>query len=379
MFFEWLFFAILFLYSCLGLLLIFNKPSAKKNQVPFEPFVSVIIAARNEDGFLRTCIESMLRVDYPHHKIEIIIVDDNSDDDTRNIVTSYNDSKIIRYFTLSPNLKSRPGKAGALLFGIEKSIGEVVFITDADCRIPSTWIKGLLSYMTDEVGLVGGFTVVTSEESISILSETESLDLIYLLTAASASAQLGKAASWIGNNMAFRRRVYNQVGGYHLLGFSLIEDMALVNAVSRRTNWQVRFTADPDILIHSRPVQSLRKLINQRKRWLSGIKDIRPFGRMLLIFNFLSRIGIPICLIALSWKFVFAYMASIMIIDIWICRNSLRMLNRLYLIKYIFGFELMGVFFALVLPLSFIVKRKITWKDHRYTYPVWKISEEHEK
>jgi cellulose synthase/poly-beta-1,6-N-acetylglucosamine synthase-like glycosyltransferase len=357
----------------MGLLLIFSKPSTSKNRRPFEPFVSVIIAARNEGQYLKNCIESLLEIDYPHNKMEIIIVDDDSQDDTRDIITAVHHSKIIKYFFLSPNLKTRPGKAGALLFGIEKSAGDIIFITDADCRIPTLWIKGLLSYMSEKVGLVGGFTVLTSERTTSFLEKIESLDLVYLLTVAAASAQMGKASSWIGNNMAFRRQVYDQVGGYHRLGFSLIEDMVLVNAVSRHTDWQIRFIADPDILIHSRPVQSLLKLINQRKRWVSGIKDIRPFGRMLLFLNFLSRIATPVFLFITDWKLIFVYLAFITVIDILICRNSLKRLNHSFLIKYIIAFELMGILFALALPLSFAVKQKITWKDNRYSYPVWKL------
>ena len=361
------------IYLFFGLLFILTKPQSSKRAQPFEPLVSVVLPARNEGHRLKYCVESLLLLDYPPEKMEIIIVDDDSQDGSQEIIAPLIASKnYISYHILTPELKIQPGKAGALLYGIEKSSGEVVFVTDADCRVPRTWIKGLLAHMTDSTGLVGGFTILENEtDPAAILGKIESLDLVFLLTVAASSARLRRAASWIGNNLAFRRQAYDQVGGYAALGFSLIEDMTLVNAIGQKTQWGLRFSAEPDTLVLSYPLHSFKEFLDQHKRWLFGIKDIRPFAKLLIGLAFLSRTGIPVLFFLTSAKLALSILASVLFIDMFICRRSLAALNRLELLKYFFGFECHTIFLAFALPISLIARPKIQWKENTYSSKIF--------
>ena len=356
-------------YILLGLRFIFARPCvAVSDSVP-EPMVSIILATRNEAAILKKCLESLLRIDYPEKKFELIVVDDDSQDQSPQIIRAFADAhRNVYYYRLQPNLKRGAGKAGALMYGIEKSRGEIIFITDADCVVTPTWVRGLLVQMSGEVGLVGGFTVLDHRnDSTSLFCKVESLDLIYLLSVAAASANSGKPASWIGNNMAFRRKAYEQVGGRSAIGNSLIEDMTLVDAISRKTEWKIHFAAHPDTAVYSHPVRSILDFFTQRQRWLCGATDIRPFAQFLLMLTFLTRITFPLILIVMNWKIALLYLASLVIIDIFICGKSLRILNRMDLMKYFLGFELLSILSSFALPLAFLFRPKIKWKDISYS------------
>ena len=223
-----------------------------------EPKISIIVAARNEAQHLSKCLQSLLNVEYPLAKTEIIVVDDCSTDRSGEIIEKIARTySRIKHLRLDPTQKRQPGKAGAILYGIDHSSGEIIFITDADCQVPPTWVRGLLSLFTERVGLVGGFTLLDrKKDATSLFGRVQSLDWLYLLSVAAAAATRGKPLSWIGNNMAFRRQAYETVGGYQALGCSLIEDFALAHAIATQTDWQVRFAAVKDALVQSSPATS---------------------------------------------------------------------------------------------------------------------------
>ena len=112
--------------------------------------VSVIIITKNQSRFLKKCINSIVVQSYKN--IEVIIVDDNSSDNTKEIIES-NKSNKIRYFLSERKL----GLAGLRNFGVLKSKGDYIFFTDSDCLATKNWIEeGMELFLKyDYAGLEG--------------------------------------------------------------------------------------------------------------------------------------------------------------------------------------------------------------------------------
>ena len=109
------------------------------------PFVSILIAARNEEDNLADCLESVLAVDYPPDKFEILVGNDKSEDQTGEIIDAFS----VRYpqikgYTIYKHKIDGNGKANVLAQLATNARGEYLFITDADIRIPFPWIKTML-------------------------------------------------------------------------------------------------------------------------------------------------------------------------------------------------------------------------------------------
>jgi cellulose synthase/poly-beta-1,6-N-acetylglucosamine synthase-like glycosyltransferase len=121
------------------------------------PLVSIIIAARNEAYNIAGTLQSLLAQDYPRDLMEIIVVDDRSEDDTSEIAIKFskNDNRI-KLVRQSEITKGISPKKQALEKGIEASSGEIILTTDADCYHDPGWIRALVSAMTPEVGMVIG-------------------------------------------------------------------------------------------------------------------------------------------------------------------------------------------------------------------------------
>lgn len=126
----------------------FGRPIQKHDIVDS---VSVIIAVRNGERWLRNKLESVLSLDYPKDKMEVIIVSDGSTDDTEEIARSYAD-KGVRLLVVPPG-----GKPAALNAAVPQATGDLLFLTDVRQILEPDCLKNLVACMADPaVGIVSG-------------------------------------------------------------------------------------------------------------------------------------------------------------------------------------------------------------------------------
>lgn len=151
---------------------LFPKPVRRKTADSL-PFVSVIIAAKNEAINIEKRINNLLEQDYPPDKIEIIVVSDGSDDDTRLIVQQLVNSQgtvqaRISCYEYFPS----QGKPSALNFGVQQASGEIIVFADVRQIFNNDVIKELVKNFSDPtVGGVSGELVFLEEEESSIKAQ----------------------------------------------------------------------------------------------------------------------------------------------------------------------------------------------------------------
>lgn len=354
-------------YVVLALFFTFSFRNSSGVDSFFEPSVSVVVAARDEAHNLEKCLSSIKKLQYPREKLELIVVDDNSSDASVAIIDRIAENSLFRCIRLKEDEKTRPGKAGAILEGIEQSKGEIIFITDADCRVPKNWLRTLLRYFAENVGLVGGFTLYDQRaDNTSRWGKIQSCDLSFLSGIAAAAARLQKPVSWLGNNLAFRRQAYDQVGGYRALGPSLVEDFALINAITRTGTWRFSFAAHADATVISEPTKNLACFYQQRKRWASGLHQVPPFGLFVLIVAFLSHLAIIVALLLYPLSDAVLSFLLLSVADFIFLYRVLATLQRKDLLRFFFGFELLYFSYTLLLPILRLFDRKILWKNDSY-------------
>ena len=352
------------LYIILALVLSSAIQSVPEKKATWQPTASLIIAAKNEEKNLHACLTSLTLLDYPKDKLDIILVNDASTDDSAEIIRSFQQTlPHMQIIELRQGEKEKPGKAGALLAGIEHSHGRVIFITDADCVIPPDWIRSLLAGFRDNVGVVGGFTLIAQAQSW--FERVQAVDWLYLLSAAAAAAQMNRAVTWVGNNLAIRREAYDSIGGYRSLPGSIVEDFALVDAIERRSPWTCRFYASAQAAVTTGAAKSLRQLYNQRKRWGTGISGARPFGGLIMGVAFATHL----LLVAAFFKSPLCAAAVLLLKiagDQRLVAKSSRLLHRKIRVPDRLIFQPYFIIYSLVLPALLLFDRRIIWKGESY-------------
>ena len=328
------------------------------------PTVSVIVAARDEEENIQNCLTSLNNLNYPEGKIQIIIVDDKSTDSTGEIVNEFikDKAKFLMVVT-QKNIGELKGKTLAIANGIEQATGEIIMTTDADCVVAPDWARTMVSYYTsNDVAIVNG---MTNQQEHSSFAAMQSVDFIYLLTVASGSMNMGKPLSCIGNNMSYRRSVYDEIGGYAALKFSVTEDFNLLMATHKLKKYKIIYPVDPGALVTSKPCSTYRSLYKQKKRWSVGGLESGIIGYLVTATAFITHVCMMLTpfLYSTSVLLLFAFKVFI---DYFFLAPVYRKLNLKFKLKDFLIFEGYFILYVFIVPFILLFDRKVEWKGRKY-------------
>ncbi len=324
---------------------------------------TVIVAARNEEKNILRCMKSLDKLIYSEGKLEIIIVDDRSDDNTGSIIDNFIKDKPNFKKIISKKEKGKlKGKTNALASGIEAAKGEIILTTDADCVVPPTWALKTASYYKDNVAMVNGFTTQIADSNFSGM---QSIDFIYLLMIASSTINLNKPISCIGNNMSYLKKAYLDVGGYEALPFSVTEDFNLLMAISKLGKYKIIYPLDKETLVTSLPCETLKELYRQKKRWAVGGLGVPLSGFMILINGYLTYLGMLMLPFFYSPVFLYLFIFKIAV-DFFVLYPIHKRLGIEKNMKYFFVSEIYFTIYVLALPFLIAFNRKVLWKGREF-------------
>lgn len=362
--FEIIFLTAVGLYFLQSFILLIGA-GKKYKKIPYEklPTVSVIVAARNEEENIVRCLSSLDCLQYPEGKLEIIIVDDNSTDNTHSIVEKFISGKPkFKCITTTHKVDHLKGKTNALANALEIAVGEVIMTTDADCKVPPEWVKSIASYYEDDVAMVCGYTTQIADSQFSGM---QMLDFMYLLTVAAGSMNLKIPLSCIGNNMSYRKSAYKETGGYEALPFSVTEDFNLLHAMSRLGKYKIIYPLEPEALVESKPCEDVKSLFWQKKRWGVGGLDSGIIGFLVMASGYVAQLAIALTPFLFSANALYLTVFKIST-DFFVLYPVLKRFNLTKKLRYFVSFEIYFIIYVLLLPFIVLPNRKVVWKGRKY-------------
>ncbi len=328
------------------------------------PNATIIVAARNEEDNILACMQSLNGLNYPEGKLQIILVDDKSTDNTSKIIDDFivDKSKFLKVVT-QKDIGQLKGKTLAIANGIDYATGEFILTTDADCVVSSNWAKTIASYYIDEnVAMVNGFTNQESEKSFSAM---QSVDFIYLLGVASGAINLGKPLSAIGNNMSYRKSVYDEIGGYSALKFSVTEDFNLLMAIHELKKYKIIYPVDDGALVTSKPCLDFKSLYRQKKRWSVGGLESDFAGYWVMSVGFLTHVCMMLIPFLFSTSALLLFLFKIFVDYFFLKPIYTRMKLKLGIKEFV-AFEIYFLLYVLVIPFILVFDRNVIWKGRKY-------------
>ena len=236
--------------------------------IAFSTKVTVMIAARNEEERIRYTIDDLLAQDYPKHLTEIIMVDDHSTDRTAEIIRSYED-RGIKLLQLNEDKPLNSYKKKAIAKAIDLSTGTLMVATDADCRMGPKWLSTIVSYHKASGSVMVSSPVAYFEER-GLFEYMQTLEFSYLIGIGASFIGNGRASTCNGANLAYRKDVFYEVGG-----FKGIDDLAsgddelLLQKVAVRYPGRIGFLKSRDAIVYTHAKHTLKEFLQQRRRWAS--------------------------------------------------------------------------------------------------------------
>lgn len=227
-----------------------------------EHFVTVIVAARNEENTIRYLLEDLDR--QQTDGFEVLVVDDHSDDRTSTVVATF--AKRARFPLKIVNPGTLHGKKNCISAGVSDARGSVIVTTDADCRVGKGWIACLRQcFDRSDVQFVSAGVRIRQQGSLR--AELQAAEFVSLVGTGAASIGLGCPTMCNGANMAFRRMTFQEVNGYEgNLHIASGDDEFLMRKIDARYPGGVIFCSDPASVVETAPVP-WPEFLSQRIRW----------------------------------------------------------------------------------------------------------------
>lgn len=228
--------------------------------------VSILVSARNAGEDLESYLQALLSQDYP--EFEVVVVDDESEDDTQDVIKRYlaQDARLRTTF-VPRGARVRSTKKLALTLAAKAARYDVLLLTDADC-VPESryWIREMMQGFEPSASVVLGYGAYFYRPGwVNRLVRYDTLfnGLHYL-----GAALCGHPYMGVGRNLAYRKELFFESGGFtHLMTNRAGDDDLFVNHVATASNTNVMLT--PDSYTWSPAKRTFSEWWQQKRRHLS--------------------------------------------------------------------------------------------------------------
>jgi len=339
------------------------------------PFVSVVVAFRNEAENLPKLLDCLIVQNYPEEKIEILLSDDHSTDESNAIILDYakkyQDIRIRLLKPLKENQKT--GKKNALFRAIQQSNGEVILATDADCKMGENWVKSVGRFFSEhsKIKMLISPVDIISERG-SLFSRLQSLEFMSLTGSTAGSAFAGKPIMCNGANLAFLRKTYLSLQGCTPgRQFASGDDIFLLQCIQQNFPGSIFFHKNEEAIVKTKAVNNLRQFILQRVRWSSKTTGYTNrftifAGAIVAILNLMLAALMLYVPFAAEKLFlpVFLLFLIKLITDLFLVLPVARFLNKTNLLLYMPVVSVVyPLYVSFVLLVAVFYRGK--WKDRR--------------
>lgn len=351
----------------------------KLQDLPAKTKFSVVIPFRNEADNLPKLLDSISKLNYSKSLFEVILVDDDSADDSLTIIkqildtiSSKKNSTNIDNIRIIKNKRfSNSPKKDAITSAIKVSKYDWIITTDADCILPKYWLDTF-----DECIQIKKpnciVAPVTYHGKISFLNRFQTLDFLSLQGATIGGFGIKKPFLCNGANFSYSKSEFLKVNGFK--GNDTIasgDDIFLLEKFLKQDAKKVNYLKSKHTIVRTNPAKNLEHLIQQRLRWASKTSNYKGWfskviGLIVLLGNLVCLVFMPLVLInLLSLKIAVTLLIIKFSIDFLLLFKTARFFKQDHLLlSYVFSSIIYPVFSVYIGFLSFF--KSYDWKGRTF-------------
>ncbi len=285
-------------------------------------FVTVIIVVRNEENYIEKLLKDLERQDYPGESFEVLIIDDESQDKTYDVIDKFSTKSDLDLSLFQLMTRRSSPKKEAITFGVSQAKGELIMVTDGDCRVGRSWISTFARHVENKKSkFISG--PVTFEQDKKFFTKFQTIEFSSLIGSGAAVLYYKQPVMCNGANLGFSKKVFQELNGFEG-NENLVsgDDIFLMRKIFKGYPGDVRFLKNKEAIVHTYPENTVLGFLNQRIRWAGKWKYVGGWVNRLLpiaIFAFhfmtlflyikliLNQINVPAFLAILFLKFLAEY------------------------------------------------------------------------
>lgn len=334
---------VLGVYVCLFLALYFEvfllltffekKPEAKTKRRPkYYPTVSMVVPCFNEEKTIAGTIESLLALEYPKNKLDIMVIDDGSTDNTRAIAESFSTNPRVRFYH-----KENGGKYTALNFAIQNTTSELIGCLDADSFVAPDALIEMVKRFESNKKIMALTPTMKVHHPRKLLELMQAVEYTFGIFYKKMFDNLSALNVLPGPFSVYRREVFTKIGLFRHAHNT--EDMEIA---FRMHAHGLLIENAHTAFVYTKVPATVRALIKQRTRWSQGflqnLKDYKymvfnprfgNFGILVLPFGLLAFIASLYTAGYMLYKTITALVTSIA--DMWATRIPLHLPTEIHI------------------------------------------------
>lgn len=304
---------------------------------------TVIIPFRNEAENLPELLDSLLNLNYPKHLFEVVLVNDDSEDDSvKTIKNQLSHSQTTQYNIkiIDNQRKTNSPKKDAITSAIKQAKHQWIITTDADCIVPIYWLDSFDNFIQSHtVKMIAG--PVCYNQNKGLLNYFETLDFLSLIGATIGGFGINKPFLCNGANLAYQKQFFKQLNGFEgNTNIASGDDIFLMEKALKTDNQSILYLKNNQAIVTTKPQSNLKNLISQRVRWASKTSNYKNnfakiVGLLVLLMNASLVIGLLLVALGLFALKPFAYLFFIKVaIDFILIYKACQLFNKEELLKH---------------------------------------------
>ena len=321
-----------------------------RNPVPKKfPSVSLIVPAYNEEKNIAKAINALARLDYPSEKLEILVIDDGSKDNTLEIAKKTAAS--IKNISVKVFSKRNGGKASAINFGISKTKAEIIATLDADSFVTKDALMKMIGYLEDP-------KVVSVTSSLKVykpkgfLQRIQHIEYLFSIFMRKNFAFLNVIHITPGPLSIFRKSFFDRYGGFD--EDNPTEDTEIAFRIQSK---HYKIENSVDAIVYTVAPTNFNVLLKQRVRWYSGLlTNLKMYPQLFnKSYGYLALFALPAALLSVLLLLIVVSYFSYLMIDAWIDTMIYWNSVNFDLITLMKGFKIEYLYYELTSPVSIIL------------------------
>ncbi|NMH28479.1 glycosyltransferase family 2 protein [Flavobacterium silvaticum] len=331
---------------------------------------SIVIPFRNEQENLGHLLESISSLDYPKDLFELIFIDDASTDDSVTLINRWRMQNGLVRTTLIENIQMTPSpKKNAIMRSIPIAAFDWVITTDADCKLPATWLTTFDAFICQNT-----FEMIAAPvrftKGFGLLKNFQRLDFLSLQSVTVGSFGIRKPFMCNGANFAYKKSFFELLGGF--AGNEKIasgDDVFLLQKAAKEYPEKLGYLKSEAVIVETLPEKNLGNLFNQRVRWAAKASSYKnDYAEDLALVVFLSNLAMVALFVmtafGLDWRITVAVFVLKLIPDWVFLHKGNRFLKSHSVVFPVFG----AVFYPLftVAVALYAIFGKYSWKGRKF-------------
>ncbi|MBT8302968.1 MAG: glycosyltransferase [Bacteroidia bacterium] len=256
-----------------------------------ETTFTIIIPFRNESENLQDLLKSLSGLSYPSDKYEVILVNDDSEDNSLDIILKFLDSSKINMKVISNDRKTNSPKKDAISTAINKAKNEWILTSDADCIFHNEWLLTFDAFIQEKKPemVVGP---VTYDIDHSLFERFQFMDFMSLAGATIGAFGINKPFLCNGANLAYKKEAFLELNGFSgSKDIASGDDIFLLEKFVEHVPQEVQYLKSKQAMVTTKAQATWSLLVAQRKRWAAktssyGNAFSKIVAAIVLLMNF---------------------------------------------------------------------------------------------